>query len=75
MGGCAVAEAHDLGQRPVDVHVVALRGLQVFTQELGGGVVGGSAVTQDVSGLDLIGDQVGNLGDSGDLRDVVRGRG
>ena len=71
----AVVQTHHLSERLVDIHVVALRGLQIVGQELCRRVVGRGAIAQDASCLDLSGDQGGDLFVRGDLGDVVRGRG
>ena len=71
----SIVQTHDLGERLVDVHIVALRGLRIVTEELRGRIVGGGAVTQRASLLDLVGNEGGDFVDGRDLRHVVRGRG
>ena len=71
----SLVQTHDLGERLVDVHIVALRGLRIVTEELRGRIVGGGAVTQRASLLDLVGNQGSDFVDGRDLRHVVRGRG
>ena len=71
----SLVQTHDLGERLVDIDVVSLRGLRIVTEELRGCVVGGGAVAQCATLLDLVGNQGGDFVDGRDLRHVVRGRG